>query len=105
MDKDSPLRKSDSAAKMSELNQYITELEQGSANVEILQKLALLCIDNPIDEPQSPILAPVRPSSPTSASEKFRHTLVLNMWTKDKNFERMLAGLLKYLTDTKVREN
>jgi len=89
-----------------ELSSYITALEQGQADIHILQRISLLCIENPAGELASPLLSPVfgPPSSPSPFLDSPRSlpSLRPELWTKDKNFERLFKALMKFLDPGKV---
>lgn len=86
-----------------ELRGYISILEFGAGDVDVLQKLAMFCKGNPIVETSSPT-SPNFPSSPspfivTSVSASALHS---DMWEKDKNFERLFNALVHFLEPSKV---
>ena len=94
--------------RVEELNTFIFALEQGQADVPLLQKLARFCIENPAVDIFSPPLSPIslQPSSPSPFIEKSASfpTLTSQMWTKDKNFDRFFNALMKFLEPTKVSD-
>ncbi|KAI0676880.1 clasp N terminal-domain-containing protein [Trametes maxima] len=89
------------------LRTYIAALEEGSADVPVLKKLARLCAQNPAHEPLSPVsprfAAPLTPSPLDVAAR----TLVLSnsdFWTQDKLFDRLFTALVKFLDPRKNAE-
>lgn len=99
-----PLKGVEPADRVEELSEFVTALEDGNANVRVLQKLAQLCSSNPIPvdtaSPLSPRLG--LPSGP-SLFIPITRTLPPDMWTKGRNFDRLFDGLLKFLDLAKVR--
>ena len=88
-----------------ELNLYIADLENGTADVRTLKKLAFLCQESPVNEPISPISPDLAgPFSPTSAFGSSRSILSLksDLWDQDKAFERLFDALMQYLTPGRV---
>lgn len=104
VERGTPLKAIEPSDRVQELRGYITALEQGEVSVRTLQKLALLCIENPVPEPTSPSLSHGYPSSPSPFSTASRSVPSLHddMWSKDKNFERMFNGLIKFLDPSLV---
>jgi CLIP-associating protein 1/2 len=92
--------------RVEELNVFISALEQGRADVPLLQKLARFCMENPAVDIFSPPLSPIslQPSSPSPFIERSTSfpTLKSQFWTKDKNFDRFFNALIKFLEPTKV---
>ncbi|KAJ3533311.1 hypothetical protein NM688_g7304 [Phlebia brevispora] len=83
-----------------ELNGYISGLERGTADIRVLKKLALLCIESPVNElisPISPVLS--GPFSPSAQSGGARSLLSFksDLWDQDKAFERLFSALMQYL--------
>ena len=91
---------------MEELQEFVTALEDGNADVRVLQKLALLCSSNPIPADTASPLSPRLglPSSPSPFIPVMRTLppVVPDMWTKERSFDRLFDGLLKFLDPTKV---
>jgi CLIP-associating protein 1/2 len=88
-----------------ELNECIAALEQGLADVLVLKKLALLCRQNPVNEPISPITPDF--SDPASPSPFLGRTRTLpslrqDLWHQDKTFERLFNVLVQYLDPARV---
>ncbi|KAL4241509.1 CLASP family protein [Abortiporus biennis] len=91
-----------------ELSSCIGRLEDGTADVQILKKLAILCKENPVNEPISPISPAFSdPSSPTPAFGASYSLPSLNsdLWTHDKTFDRQLNALTKFLDPSKSSED
>lgn len=83
-----------------ELQGYISALEEGSADVLVLKKLAGLCMQHRVDEPMSPLSpafsVPVSPS-PAFGSSRSLPSLKSELWTVHKNFDRLFNALIKFL--------
>jgi len=92
--------------RVEELNGFISALEEGRADVHLLQRLARFCVENPAVVIFSPPLSPIslQPSSPSPFIERSASfpTLKSQIWTKDKNFDRFFGALIKFLEPTKV---
>lgn len=89
-----------------QLNGYIADLEQGSVDTRLLQKLANLCRENPANEPLSPISPALSdPSSPSPLYGNTRSPLLLksDFWSQDKHFDRLFSAVLKVLEPNTVR--
>lgn len=90
--------------RVQELPNYIAALGVDKIDPHVLQNLALLCIENPV-EPQSPDLIPY-PSSPSPFVVKHQSSPSLSlhaaMWDKDKTFERLFKALILFLDYTRV---
>lgn len=93
--------------RVEELHEFVTALEDGDADVRVLQKLALLCSTNPIPadtaSPLSPRLGLPLSPSPFIPIMRTLPPVVPDMWTKERSFDRLFDGLLKFLDPTKVR--
>ncbi|CAL1702266.1 unnamed protein product [Somion occarium] len=89
-----------------ELNGWIAKLEQGSADTSILKKLALLCRQNPVNEPMSPISPALSdPSSPSHQGVSFAMpSLKSDFWNQEKNFDRFFNSLIQFLDPTRSPE-
>ncbi|KAL6299119.1 clasp N terminal-domain-containing protein [Sparassis latifolia] len=93
-----------------ELQGYISVLEQGLADVRVLKKLAGLCTQNRVDESMSPVFpafsVPATPT-PLAGSSRALPPLTSDLWTPQKNFDRLFNALIKFLDprkDTEVLE-
>ncbi|KAJ7276185.1 clasp N terminal-domain-containing protein [Mycena haematopus] len=103
-----PLKAITNVDRVQELQNYIAMLENDDADVSVLQKLALLAIENPVTDPASSPLSPEfgYPASPSPFVNPSRSlpSLHSDMWGKDKNFERLFNALLSFLQPTKSEE-
>ncbi|KIY49594.1 hypothetical protein FISHEDRAFT_72906 [Fistulina hepatica ATCC 64428] len=104
--KGAPLKGTDAVDRMSELQRYVKVLEGDEVNVQVLQKLALLCIENPVTEALPSPTSTGYPGSPSPfySSSRSIASMGFDIWSKDQNFERLLAGLLRILEPTKDEE-
>src|SRR5436190_8119141 len=85
-----PLKGVRPSERIQELQGYITTLESGEAGKQTLQKLALLCIENPAAElSSSPQGTEFSTPSPFVPPARAVPSLKDDMWAKDKNFDRM----------------
>ena len=88
------------------LKAYIAALEQGSAGVPVLKKLARLCSQNPVHEPFSPIspafAVPLTPSPLDGFARQLSSSGTEN-WTQDRAFDQLFNALVKFLDPRKVR--
>ncbi|KAJ6599260.1 clasp N terminal-domain-containing protein [Mycena vulgaris] len=94
--------------RIQELESYIAMLENDDVDVRVLQKLALLAIENPITESASSPLSsefsyPASPSPFINPSRSLP-SLSSDMWGKNKNFERVFNALLSFLQPIKSEE-
>ena len=88
------------------LQTLLAELEQGSADVPVLKKLARLCTQNPVhEEPRSPaspaFSVPLTPS-PVDGSARQLSSSDSEFWLRDKLFDRLFNTLLRVLDPRKV---
>ena len=87
------------------LQTFVSALEQGSADVPVLKKLAQLCVRNPVQEPRSPGLpafsVPLTPS-PVDGFARQLTSSDSEFWTQDKLFEQLFNALVRYLDPKKV---
>lgn len=83
----------------------IVALEDGSADVSVLKKLARLCSQNPVHEPLSPVSpgfsAPLTPSPMDGAARPLTASKS-DYWTHDKLFDHLFSALVKFLDPRKV---
>ena len=101
VERGTPLKAVEPADRIHELNSYIAALEEGDASIRVLQKLALLCVENPVVEPSSPPSSPYPTSpSPFHSSARSVPSLHGDIWAKDKNFHRLFNALIKFLSPT-----
>ncbi|KDR83324.1 hypothetical protein GALMADRAFT_85351 [Galerina marginata CBS 339.88] len=89
-----------------ELDSLISELACGDASVATLKRLAVICMENSSTELPSPSLSSGgHPSSPTPlAPSNSVPTLHLDIWEKDKTFDRFFHALIKYLEPNRTEE-
>ena len=91
-----------------DLNGFIFALEQGQADVPLLQRLARFCLENSDVEIFSPPLGPIslQRSTPSPFIERSASfpTLKLQFWAKDMNFDRFFNALVSFLEPTKVSD-
>lgn len=105
IDHGTPLRGVEIEDRLQELHEYIIALEKGDADIRVLQKLSLVCTNNPIPpdsaSPLSPGLGLPSATSPFLAVTRSLPPLIPDMWKKDKNFERLFDSLMKFLQPSK----
>lgn len=101
-----PLKAVDDVDRIQELQSYIGMLENDDVDINVLQKLALLSIENPITDSVSSPLSPEfgYPASPSPFINPSRSlpSLHSDMWGKNKNFERLFNALISFLQPAKV---
>ena len=98
-----PLKGVEPSDRVQELESFIVALERRPVAVRTLQKLALLCIENPVVDPTSLSNADFSaPYSPSPFSNRSIPSLHSDMWTKEKNFERLFNGLITFLEPSRV---
>ncbi|KAG7097228.1 hypothetical protein E1B28_004599 [Marasmius oreades] len=80
----------------------IKNLEEGEADVDLLQQLVHFCLDNPDIDAVSPISPGVGlPTSPSPFdSSHSMMSLHPGLWEKNRNFDRLFDALYKYLTSS-----
>ncbi|KAF9468966.1 clasp N terminal-domain-containing protein [Collybia nuda] len=102
------IKAADLTSRIQELQGYIAAVIQGSPGINVLQKLALLCLENPVTESPSPPPSPGYglPNSPSPFAMPSRSlpSLHADMWDKDKNFERLFNALVGFLEPSKTEE-
>jgi len=96
--KASPGSSKDVPEQAEELDLLIAELSSGNAAKESLQRVALICMENGVAEPDSPtspspFVVKDTPASLASGSE---------LWDSERRFARLFGTLLKFLEPTKV---
>ncbi|KAH7922895.1 hypothetical protein BV22DRAFT_1197100 [Leucogyrophana mollusca] len=108
IDHGTPLKGIDAGDRVQELQHYITALEDGEADVRVLQKLALLCRNNPVAadaaSPLSPGLGLPSSVSPFLSVSRALPPLIADIWTKDKSFDRLFNALMKFLEPSRDAE-
>ena len=109
IDQGTPLKAAEVEDRLQEFQEYISALEEGGADVRVLQKLTLICANNPVPadsaSPLSPELGLPSTTSPFIAITRSLPPLIPDMWIKNKSFERLFDGLMKYLEPSKVSVN
>jgi hypothetical protein len=100
------MKSEEASDKVHELQDYIDAVVNGDPGTQVLQKLALLCMENPVTEPPSPppspgLELPTSPSpfTPPSGSLPSLHG---NLWGINKNFDRLFNALMQFLDHAKV---
>lgn len=92
--------------KVQELQNHIDTLISGEPSVQILQKLALFCLENPSagsSSPPSPAIGHPGSPSPFTATSRSLPSLYSDIWDTNKNFERLFNALMQFLEPTRVR--
>ena len=109
VNEDPAVRTGEPSDRQQELEGLIAALEHGPADVLVLKKLALLCRENPVNEPISPISPdfsePLSPSPLFGSAARTLPGLRSDLWSAGKAFERLFAALVLYLDPSKVRDN
>ncbi|KAG9219191.1 hypothetical protein CCMSSC00406_0001601 [Pleurotus cornucopiae] len=93
-------------SKLDEINSCISAFESGNCDIAQLKRIAMLCRRNPVAEPP---LSPFEFSSPTSPSPFLTPansvpSLQIEIWDKDKNFERLFNALMAFMSPEKSDE-
>ena len=102
----SSLKAGEASGGVQELQGYIAAVASGDPGTQVLQKLALLCLENPITEPPSPppspgLGLPISPSPFISPSWPLP-SLHGEMWDANKNFDRLFSALVEFLDPAKA---
>lgn len=94
----------ESSNAQTDLENYISVLEEGDPHLSTLQKLVFLCIENPAIDVLSPLspdsLYLMSPSPFTSSGPV--PTLHRDMWEKNRNFDKLFNAVGSYMVSTKV---
>lgn len=100
-----PVEDAGSPERDDSLKASVVALEDGSADVAVLKKLARLCAQNPAHEPLSPaspgFAVPLTPS-PMDGVARPLVTHQTDYWTQDKLFDHLFTALVKFLDPRKV---
>lgn len=97
------LNSSKSPDRIEELHNIISELEDGSAGVDSLKRLTLICMQLPAVEHSSPPLSPLsHPSGPTPLNFPNLIEAHNDVWEKDNTFDRFFKALIQYLAPERV---
>jgi hypothetical protein len=94
------------ADRISELQNHISVLENGSADLHTLQKIALVCVENPVEDfSLSPLSHGlnfgVDPLPPIGGSRQIK-SLGTDIWMDGKSFDRLFTSLVRFLDPSKV---
>ncbi|KAF8897283.1 clasp N terminal-domain-containing protein [Infundibulicybe gibba] len=90
-----------------ELQKCLVAFQRDEVDVNVLQKLALLCIENPVAANDSPPPSPgYDPSSPSPfiTGSRSLPSVQSKMWDKDKSFERLFNGLILFMDHSRDGE-
>lgn len=102
-----PLFASNAIDAATELQGYITALDQGTGDVSTLKKLATFCVAHPSVDTISPLSSclsmPASPS-PFISSAGILPSLKPELWTENRSFSRLFNALQKFLSPDKVSE-
>lgn len=106
IDKGAPLKATGAGSDKPELKRCVVALEQGTADVSVLKKLALLSRDHPARDDltlSGLSMSMSFPASPTPMGNMPKLGLgESNIWTEEKLFDRLFSGLMEYLKQEKV---
>ena len=96
--------KADASTTRTTLDELVSSLDNGDADVDALKRLVLICIENAVSEPSSPSASSVNSPTPATFSRP-QSTLPLgsSIWEQDKTFERLFKALMKYLEPARVQ--
>ena len=105
IDKGSPLRDSTNTTSESDLKRFVDVLEQGTADIAAMKKLALLSREYPARDNLSLSGFSSSMSFPASPTPKGKVPKLglgeANIWKDEKLFDRLFAGLMEYLSKSK----
>ncbi|KAJ2931610.1 hypothetical protein H1R20_g5325, partial [Candolleomyces eurysporus] len=104
--KATPLRSQNEPEAIDELKQHIEALENGTITKESLQRIALICLENSVESspPPSPGTSPGSPS-PFVVKGLHGHSSGSSaIWDTDRTFNKLFAGLMKFLEPTKKED-
>ena len=100
-----PLFASNGIDAAAELQGHIAALDQGTADVSILKKLATFCVAHPSVDAISPLSSSLSmPASPSPfiSSAGILPSLKPELWTENRSFSRLFDALQKFLSPDKV---
>ncbi|KZT72610.1 hypothetical protein DAEQUDRAFT_722772 [Daedalea quercina L-15889] len=90
-----------------ELQEYISALEQSSADIPALRNMALLCTQIPVIEASSPtspdFAAPLTPSPAIGSSDSLP-SFAKGFWSLRKNLDRLFDALVSFLNAAQDEE-
>ena len=101
-----PLFASSTADATTELQGYITALDQGTRNVSTLKNLASFCVAHPSVDAISPLSSSLSmPASPSPfiSSAGVLPSLKPELWSENRSFSRLFSALQKFLSPDKVK--
>lgn len=101
-----PLFASSTADATTELQGYITALDQGTRNVLTLKNLASFCVAHPSVDAISPLSSSLSmPASPSPfiSSAGVLPSLKPELWSENRSFSRLFSALQKFLSPDKVK--
>ncbi|KAF8164925.1 clasp N terminal-domain-containing protein [Crassisporium funariophilum] len=90
-----------------ELESHISALGAGEADVSVLKKLVVICMENTVTDISSPMSSPrhtKHPSSPTPLVPSHPSSLHSDMWEKNKTFERFFNAFNLYMDPNRTEE-
>jgi CLIP-associating protein 1/2 len=102
-----PLFASNTIDASTELQGYITALDQGTGDVSTLKKLATFCVAHPSVDAISPLSSSLSmPASPSPfiSSAGILPSLKPELWTENRSFSRLFNALQKFLSPDKGEE-
>ena len=100
-----PLFASNAIDAATELQGYTMALDQGTADVSTLKKLAMFCVAHPSVDAISPLSSSLSmPASPSPfiSSAGILPSLKPELWTENRSFSRLFDALQKFLSPDKV---
>jgi CLIP-associating protein 1/2 len=100
-----PLFASNAIDATTELQGYITALDQGTGDVSTLKRLATFCVAHPSVDAISPLSSSLSmPASPSPfiSSAGILPSLKPELWTENRSFSRLFNALQKFLSPDKV---
>ncbi|KAF9563665.1 hypothetical protein CPC08DRAFT_705806 [Agrocybe pediades] len=82
-----------------ELEDIVGALDRGDANVQMLKRLAMICMENAAPDSLSPSMSTgSNPSSPTPLNgSSVAKALHVDIWEKNNMFDRFFKSLMNYL--------
>ena len=105
IDKGGSLKGADRDTQLNELLRCVSALEDGSADVAVLKKLALLCLDNPVHDDAPNMNDSSFPITPSPTDNGFGTMNVEDtIWNNEKIFDRLFDALMKYLSPSRVSD-
>ncbi|KAG7448982.1 uncharacterized protein BT62DRAFT_963764 [Guyanagaster necrorhizus] len=89
-----------------ELKGYISRMKSGDVDVDLLRRIALFCIANPVADPSSPMSPELGYSGSPSpfVSSSFVSNLHSDIWERNHNSDRFLNALIQCLNPLKSEE-